>query len=142
KALKEGEINLANHVLGRHFTTTGTVISGDKRGQKMGFPTANLQIDDEKLLPKIGVYAVRITVKGETYDGMASLALVPTFNEDLEHPVAEVNMLDFDVDIYDDTVTFYWYECIPPEIKVDGMVYLLAQMKEDQVQARHYFRGL
>src|SRR5699024_6875354 len=84
KALKEGEINLANHVLGRHFTTTGTVISGDKRGQKMGFPTANLQIDDEKLLPKIGVYAVRITVKGETYDGMASLGLVPTFKEDLE----------------------------------------------------------
>lgn len=141
-ALKEGEVNLANHILGRHFTTTGNVITGDKRGREMGFPTANLQIDDEKLLPKMGVYAVRITVKGKTYDGMASLGLVPTFKDDLEHPVAEVNILDFDEDIYDETVTVYWYEFIRPELKFDGMENLIAQMKEDEVQIRQYFKEL
>lgn len=142
KAIQDGDMNRGNYVLGRYFTTTGTVIKGDRRGRKMGFPTANLQINDEKMLPKQGIYAVKMTVKGKTYEGMASLGLVPTFKDDLQHPIAEVNLFDFNKDIYGETVTVYWYKFIRPELKFDGMDNLMIEMKNDEVQIRQYFDEL
>jgi len=138
--LKTGSVDEIQSLLGRVYETTGTVVKGDNRGgSQLGFPTANLEIPRDKFLPKQGVYAVKVRYKGETYNGMANLGVVPTFVEGRTEPKVEVNIFDFNQDVYDEQITIEWYAFIREEKKFSGIDEIIAQLNHDEEEIRKYF---
>ncbi|MCJ7552795.1 MAG: riboflavin biosynthesis protein RibF, partial [Ignavibacteriaceae bacterium] len=104
-ALMEGDVALAAKMLGRLYKFSGTVIHGDKRGRALGYPTANIELETkEKLLPLIGIYAVKVRLANLSYNGLLSIGKRPTFYIDGE-VVSEVYIYDFDKQIYDEKIT-------------------------------------
>lgn len=141
-ALECGEISKVNSELGRVFETAGVVVTGDKRGRTIGFPTANLDVAVDALLPKQGVYAVRVIVRGETYQGMANLGVVPTFKAGETKPTLEVYIFDFDADIYGQEVRVLWYEFIRDEQKFNGIDAIVKQLTADEESIRDFFEEM
>lgn len=139
RLLQEGNIREVETMLTRPFTTKGIVVKGDQRGRTIGFPTANLKIPDEALMPKQGVYAVEVEVNGQTYQGMANLGVVPTFKDKNVQPTLEVYIFDFDEDIYGKDLNVIWYKYIRDEIKFNGIDELISQLKSDENNIRAYF---
>lgn len=138
--LRSGEVAHIHPLLGRVYTTTGTVVRGDNRGgSQLGFPTANLAISKDKFLPKKGVYAVKVRHGGKLFNGMANLGVVPTFTDGRSEPKVEVNIFDFNEDIYDETITIEWHEFIREEKKFSGVEEIVAQLKDDETRIRNYF---
>lgn len=137
--LQAGNIKGVETMLQRPFTTKGIVILGDQRGHTIGFPTANLEIPAEALLPKQGVYAVEVEVNGETYQGMANLGVVPTFKDKNVQPTLEIYIFDFDEDIYGKELKVVWHKYIRDEIKFNGIDELIAQLHADETSIRAYF---
>ena len=132
RALLEGNIYGANEYLNRQYAFTGTVVEGDKRGRELGFPTANLKIDDEdKLLPALGIYAVEIIVNGRKEQGLLSIGKRPTFYE-AGDVVPEVYLFDFDEDIYGEEITVSLVERIRGEEKFSSADDLMVQMNKDK----------
>ncbi len=133
-SLQSGEVTLANELLGHNYTLTGTVVRGLQNGRKLGYPTANLQVSDEyKLIPKTGIYVVRVTDASsptQIYKGMLSIGYNPTF-EGKEQTI-EVNILDFDKDIYGNTLTLEFIQHIRSEKKFDLLDALIAEIKNDE----------
>ncbi|MCL5020875.1 MAG: riboflavin biosynthesis protein RibF, partial [Bacteroidetes bacterium] len=100
RLLRDGNLALANRMLGRPYSVEGYVIRGDARGRLLGYPTANLKlVDDRLLIPSFGVYIVEVAVEGTRLTGLASIGVRPTF-EDGGLPMVEVWIADFDRDIY------------------------------------------
>lgn len=139
-ALQAGNVQTVNELLGRVYTVNGQVVTGDKRGRLLGFPTANVQVLQEKLLPKKGVYAVTLRHDDTTYNGMANLGVKPTFVQDEYEPTLEVFIFDFDQDIYGDNVTVHFYEYIREEETFNGVDELVEQLKLDERNIRTYFQ--
>lgn len=138
-ALKEGDVSRAHTLLGRPYSAQGIVIQGDQRGRTLGFPTANLQIEEDKLLPKVGVYAVKVIYEGREYNGMANIGYKPTFRDDMVVPSVEVYILDFNEMIYGETLTVYWHTFIRPEQKFNGIDEIITQLQTDEKNVRQYF---
>jgi len=139
-ALQVGNVQMVNELLGRVYTVSGQVVTGDKRGRLLGFPTANVQVSQEKLLPKEGVYAVTLKHENTIYNGMANLGVKPTFVQDEYEPTLEIFIFDFDQDIYGDNVTVHFYEYIRKEETFNGVDELVAQLKLDERNIRTYFQ--
>lgn len=139
KLLKKGDISQVNELLGRPFSTTGKVVTGDKRGRTIGFPTANLAVDPYSLLPKQGVYAVKVDINGDDYKGALNLGVVPTFKKGVVEPSLEVYILDFNDNIYGKEVTVYWHKFIRSEKKFADIDTLVAQLTDDEKTIRKYF---
>ncbi|RCW70670.1 riboflavin biosynthesis protein RibF [Saliterribacillus persicus] len=137
--LKEGKVEQAELLLGHELTAVGKVINGDQRGRTIGYPTANLNIDNSYLLPKIGVYAVKVYYKDCVYNGMANLGYNPTFHQELLEPKVEVHILDFDHSIYDEEIKISWKKNIRGEIKFSGIEALVEQLKKDETVVREFF---
>lgn len=117
KAIDEGDIKTANDFLGYPFFISGIVVGGKKLGRTIGYPTANIKIEDsDKLIPKIGVYAVRVTHNHKTYNGMLNVGYNPTTDSDNAIKV-EVNIFNFDLEIYDETIKVEFIERIRDEEK-------------------------
>jgi len=137
QCLSNGDPRGAATLLGRPFEISGRVSHGDERGRTIGFPTANIHLDDY-LEPRRGVYAVRAAI--ETTDkpvwmnGVANLGVRPTFNK--TEPVLEVYLFDFSGDLYDRHLRVQMIDFIRPERKFDGLDALKAQIDADCVQAR------
>ncbi len=93
KLIRNGEMEQIPSILGRAYTVAGTVVHGDKRGRQIGFPTANVGLSDEYLLPPVGVYAVRLQVHDEWYDGVCNIGYKPTFKEDERQLSIEVHSI-------------------------------------------------
>lgn len=130
--LAEGNIATANRFLGRRFSFSGTVMAGDGRGKSLGFPTANIAIKDaRKIVPKNGVYAVRLTRKGSSYRGLMSIGVLPTFYTDHAR-VCEVYIYDFDEDIYGETVVVECVDWIRGEKKFTSADELVKEMNNDR----------
>ena len=130
-ALSQGDIRLANELLGHHYSLSGTVVRGFQNGRKLGFPTANIQVSDEyKLIPKTGIYAVYVLYGGKRYNGMLSIGFNPTF-EGKEQTI-EVNILDFDKDIYGESLTLEFVDFIRSEKKFDSLKALVDEIKNDE----------
>ena len=130
-ALSQGDIRLANELLGHHYSLSGTVVRGFQNGRKLGFPTANIQVSDEyKLIPKTGIYAVYVLFGGKRYNGMLSIGFNPTF-EGKEQTI-EVNILDFDKDIYGESLTLEFVDFIRSEKKFDSLKALVDEIKNDE----------
>lgn len=139
--LHEGNIPFANKILGYEYHFTGTVVRGHGRGKKLGYPTANIRLDNpKKLVPKIGVYAVRILVRGIWYDGMMSIGYNPTF-DDVHERTTEVNIFDFDMDIYDDVVTVRCIERTRDEKKFASVDQLITEMANDKITTQKILKN-
>lgn len=139
QCLQNGAVDQVAQLLGRYYTTKGTVVEGDKRGRELGFPTANLQTPDEKLLPKQGVYAVKVIYKDHVYNGMANLGVKPTFVSGELKPTVEVFIFDFNQNIYSEEITILWHQYIRAERKFSGIEEIIAQLKQDEETIRNYF---
>lgn len=135
KHIKAGEIEQANGLLGYPYETLGFVVHGDARGRNLGYPTANIYSAPYTLLPRNGVYAVYITVKGQRYSGMASVGYNVTFKNDQKLSV-EVNIFDFDEEIYGDDVRIEWIAYLRPEIKFQHVDDLIQQLEKDEEDSR------
>lgn len=134
--LADGLVEEAGHLLGRPFIYEGQVIDGDKRGRLIGFPTANLKSKEKYLLPKKGVYAVKVHLNNDIYYGMANLGFVPTFKEKGDDPKIEVFIFDFDEDIYGENIKIEWLKFIRDEQKFSGIEEITAQLKADEKSIR------
>lgn len=130
-------------LLGRYYQTTGEVIHGDKRGRTIGFPTANIDIFDDYLLPPLGVYAVRIEIMGQWYDGVCNVGNKPTFNkENSDKPTVEVHIFDFNQEIYGQIVKIEWHKYIRNEQKFNGINELVEQIEKDKKIAMEYLENI
>ncbi len=132
-ALAEGDLALANGLLGYRYFIESTVQHGEKRGRDLGYPTANMKLADNSELRE-GVYAVQIKIDGVMHDGVASFGRRPTFDDGA--PLLEVHVFDFSGDLYDKQVTVCFIGFIRPELKFDGIDALIEQMDRDSAEAR------
>ena len=131
--LQDGNITAANDLLGHNYTLTGIVVKGLQNGRKLGYPTANLQVSDaNKLIPRTGIYAVRVHQEEKVYKGMLSIGYNPTF--DGTEQTVEVNILDFDKDIYGESVTLEFIRFIRYEKKFDSLVDLIKAIDQDKIE--------
>jgi len=131
-ALLESDIASANEFLGYPFFITGKVIRGDQIGRTIGYPTANIQpLENYKLIPGDGIFAVTIDIDGETYKGMAYIGHRPTINGMTRN--IEVNIFDFDREIYNQTIRMRFHNYIRGDVKFDGLDALKAQLAQDKV---------
>ncbi|MDK2771152.1 MAG: bifunctional riboflavin kinase/FAD synthetase [Flavobacterium haoranii] len=130
-ALDNGAIELANQYLGYNYFLSGKVVGGKKIGRTIGFPTANIEIpEDYKLIPKNGVYIVSSIYKGQKIYGMMNIGYNPTFPD--KNYSLEVNFLDFDQDLYNQTLTISFIKHIREELKFDSVEELKKQIKLDK----------
>lgn len=140
RLLGEGNIKRVNKLLGRKLSVKGIVGDGDKRGRTIGFPTANLFVTPDYLLPKDGAYAVEVYYDSKKYIGMANLGSVPTFNDDKSKRSLEVHILDFDKMIYGETITLKWGEFIRDEQKFSSIDHLIEQLNKDKQFVEQFFK--
>ena len=133
KALQTGDIKTATAFLGHCYTLTGKVAEGLKLGRTIGYPTANIVLEDKyKLIPADGIYAVKIKHDGKKYCGMLSIGNNPTVAG--KGRSIEVNIFDFDKDIYNEKVTIYFIERLRDEVKFNGLEELKVQLAKDKEQ--------
>lgn len=137
-ALLEGRPDEAARILGHAHRIEGPVLHGEKRGKGFGFPTANMALDG-LLVPKAGVYAVRVRIlsgprMGEEHDGAASIGVRPTFGDNA--PNIETYLIDFDDDLYDQTLSVALIAFIRPELKFDSVDDLIRRMEQDVDEVR------
>lgn len=132
-----GDVETASKKLGKPFYLRGEVIQGFKNGRKLGFPTANMALPDSSLLlPQNGVYAVRVGVPGMgNYDGMCNIGVRPTLGGKTALSI-EVNIFDFDADIYGKEIEIQFIKYIRAEKKMNNLVELSAQLGEDKRKAQ------
>ena len=151
-AVKEGEFNIsstkirnylangniigANKMLGYHYSVSGKVIDGKKLGRTIGYPTANIEVDELKLLPKKGAYIVEVYVKNKFYKGMLSIGTNPTVNGD--KLTVEVYILDFNEYIYGENITVKFRDFLHEEIKFESLEKLIERLDEDKVLTENF----
>ncbi|WP_313375728.1 bifunctional riboflavin kinase/FAD synthetase [Chishuiella sp.] len=134
KALKEGNIEYANQALKYNYPLSGVVVHGDKLGRELGFPTANLEVDPSKLIPKDGVYAVSVFVEDKKYLGLLSIGYRVTVTNSREHRI-EVNILNFNQDIYGKTIRLEFLGRLRDEKKFNSLDQLIEAMNNDKENA-------
>mgnify|MGYP003808129147 FL=1 len=135
KALHEGNISKANSLLGYEYSLFGEVIYGKQLGRTIGFPTANIEVPNKlKLIAANGVYACRILWKNKKLIGMGNIGFRPTVNGN--HLTIEVNIFDFNKDIYGDYLTIYFVERIRDEMKFEDLNALQGQLQKDEISVR------
>jgi riboflavin kinase/FMN adenylyltransferase len=126
--IEDGKVEAAGEFLGRHYSIPGPVIEGYKTGQKIGFPTANLDTSRVKI-PGIGVYAVSIKHQGTKYNGVVNVGFNPTFNRDTLS--VEAHIFDFEEEIYGQEVEVVFIRRIRSEVKFKSADQLVEQIKKD-----------
>lgn len=129
-AIASGDFKSANDMLGYHYPLSGKVIHGKKIGRTIGYPTANISIDNIKLLPKKGAYIVEVWINNLFYKGMLSVGTNPTVSG--TELSVEVYILDFNKDIYDQDITIKFRDFLHEEIKFDGLEALIKKLDEDK----------
>jgi riboflavin kinase / FMN adenylyltransferase len=139
--LEIGEVAHANKLLGYPYTISGTVVRGNQIGKLIGFPTANIHVDDpHKLIPARGVYATLISWNGRTYKGMSNIGIRPTING--HELTIEANIFDFDSDIYFETLTLHLIGRIRDEKKFGNLELLKSQLYQDQENAKQMLANI
>lgn len=133
--IKNGEIEKANEMLGYPYETLGFVVHGDARGRELGYPTANVRPHPHTLVPNVGIYAVWFTVKGTRYQGMASIGYNVTFT-DRNFITIEVNIFDFNEEIYGDDVKIEWAAYLRGEEKFANAEELIKQLEQDKINTK------
>ena len=135
-ALQSGDITTANTYLGRNYCVSGRVIHGNQLGRSIGYPTANIEVKENyKLIPADGVYAVKVCNKYTKFDGMLNIGQKPTIGG--ENKTIEVNIFDFNQDIYNTEITIEFVDHVRNEIKFDSLDSLKLQLAEDEKAVRN-----
>lgn len=140
--LANGNIELANQLLGRPYTLIGVVVQGQQIGRTINFPTANLQLPKEKFLPRQGVYAVRVFIEENQTDaieGVMNIGNRPTVNG--THPTVEVHLLDWVGDLYGKNLTVQLVKFLRPEQKFSSLEDLKTQIQLDCIAAKEVLSG-
>lgn len=138
--LQSGNIEIANEMIGHKYFIRGTVVVGNKLGRKIGFPTANIQVDPQKLLPQNGVYACKCIVDGVKYPAMLNIGYKPTVSKQKVVGV-EVYIIGFKGDLYDKNIEVRFYRKIRDEKKFANIEQLKQQLKNDEHRVKKIFRG-
>jgi riboflavin kinase/FMN adenylyltransferase len=136
-ALAEGKIKEANQMLGRPYSLQGMVMDGQKLGRTLGFPTANLQLPDYKLLPRLGVYGVRVSIKDSPHCDLAGVMNIghrPTLGQN--QVIAEVHLFNWSEDLYQQTLTVQLWDFLRSEQKFSSLNELKSQISKDCQQAQ------
>lgn len=132
RLLQEGNVEDAAKLLTYPYQIGGRIVEGFKVGRKLGFPTANIQVDEPyKVIPAIGVYAVRVCLKRKTYTGMLYIGNRPTLNNG-ENITLEVNIFDFSEDIYNEEITVSFMHYVRGDIKFGSLDALREQLADDR----------
>lgn len=134
--LHEGDVIKAHEWLGRPYSVEGMVVQGDQRGRVIGFPTANIDVWQEQMLPRFGVYAGWAVVQGERFMAVTNVGIRPTFAGDA--PTVEAHLLNFNRDIYGERMTLTFEGFLRPEQKFSGIDALIAQLKQDVQDGRSF----
>ncbi len=137
KSIREGEVREAAAYLGRYFEVTGTVVVGANRGKSLGFATSNLDVPQEMVNIKPGVYACLTDVDGQTWKAVTNIGFRPTFGEGLPSPRIEAHLLEFSGNLYGEELSLRFVERLRDEMKFDQVSALQAQIKVDIDQALH-----
>ncbi|HEY9489886.1 MAG TPA: bifunctional riboflavin kinase/FAD synthetase [Chryseosolibacter sp.] len=139
KALEAGDIETASHFLGQPYRITGRVVTGDRIGHTIGYPTANIEIDTKhKLIPADGIYAVTVRHEHNLYGGMLYIGYRPTLQGTRRR--IEVNLFDFDRNIYGETLTVYLRKRLRGDHTYDGLEPMKAQLQKDKEAALAFLR--
>ena len=132
RLIEAGDVATVTRLLGYHYRLKGHVVNGRRLGRRLGFPTANIAVDEKfKVLPRNGSYAVRITVDGKKYKGMAYIGSRPTVSADDVLSI-EANIFDFSDDIYDESIIVEFVDFIRGEMKFDSLEELRKQIEADK----------
>ena len=132
RALEEAKIQLVNRLLGYPYILSGKVVHGKQIGRDIGYPTANIQVEDPyKLIPPEGVYAVRGELRDRAWEGMMYIGRRPTLDDNQERSI-EVNIFDFNEDIYYEFLKIYLVDYVRPDIRFDSLEELKAQLNSDK----------
>ena len=139
-SINDGNIDICNNYLGYNFNINGEVVKGKKIGKSIGFPTANIRIDEKyKILPKNGVYIVKCYFDKEKHYGMLNIGYNPTFG--LNEKTVEVNIFDFDKDLYGKILKIDFLKFIRNEIKFDNAEMLQNRLLEDRENCINYINS-
>ena len=134
RLLKEGQLQEANACLGRWYTLSGRVVHGHQVGRSLGFPTANIQLDEpDKLVPADGVYATLVEVQGKRYGGMLSIGKRPTIDNGSDRSI-EVHVLGFEGNLYGQALSLHLLERTRQELKFASREELMNQLSKDRRQ--------
>ncbi len=138
-ALRNGHIKKANELLGKKYSLEGIVAHGEKRGRLIGFPTANIHVEEKhKLIPAKGVYVVNIFIDNNQYKGMMNIGVRPTVTNANQLSL-EVNIFDFNEEIYTEKIRIEFIDRLRDEKKFNGIDELVEQLKKDKQEAMTYF---
>jgi riboflavin kinase/FMN adenylyltransferase len=135
KAIGNGNLRDANELLGKPYRLTGIVVEGQKLGRQLGFPTANLMIDEpHKLIPPNGVYLGFVIIQNKKYKIMLNIGVRPTV--DGKSQTIEAHIIDFNEDIYNQKLTIYLVQFLREELRFNGLEALKIQLQKDESIAR------
>ncbi len=134
ESITEGDVSTANHLLGRKFRLSGAVVKGDMRGRELGFPTANLSLPPDIILPGDGIYATWAVINGQRHPAATSIGTRPTFG--LTERLVEVYVLDFDADLYDQTIGVEFVAKLRDQETFPDVEALVQQVNQDVADAR------
>lgn len=134
--LKNGEVKRVKHFLGRDHEVSGVVVHGKKIGRILGFPTANIELDYDVLLPQKGVYYCKVLVDGKYYDGATSIGNNPTVKD--KGFSVETHLLNFEGDIYGKTIRLNFLDRLRDEMKFMSLDDLKFQMNKDVLKIKNY----
>jgi riboflavin kinase / FMN adenylyltransferase len=139
--IEEGRITAANKALGYSYFINGKVVQGNQLGRTIGFPTANIEpLEPLKLVPRTGVYATMVAVEGKEYQGMLSIGYRPTIETERHERTIEVNIFDFDGDIYHKPIRIRFADWLRNEIKFNSLQELRDQIATDKLEVLKLFR--
>lgn len=133
KLIENGELKMANQLLTREVVLAGEVVHGKKLGRTIGFPTANLKVEENITIPKKGIYYTNVEIDGVIYKGITNIGNNPTVNG--HNTTVETYILDFSKDIYGEKIKLYFIESIREEIKFPSLEELKKQLEKDKMFA-------
>ena len=139
-AIQTGDMVSVKDYLGRYFSLCGSVVKGQGRGKKIGFPTANILSEGSRIIPRNGVYKTLTTFSNMEYHSITNVGVNPTFKDD-KKTIVETNIFDFDNDIYGETLTVKFVEFIRPEMKFNSVNELTEQIKKDVKLTKDFFKN-
>jgi riboflavin kinase / FMN adenylyltransferase len=141
ESVKAGDMRLVTKLMGKFYKLTGIIVHGKRIGTQIGFPTANLKVDQEYVIPKIGVYAGLVTVDGVNHPAMISIGYNPTVKDD-DSVSIEAHLFDYANNLYGKQLDYYFIHYLRSEMKFNGLDELIAQLKRDEMDARKVLKKL
>lgn len=139
-SLLSGNVDDARHLLGRPYSITGIIVKGKQLGRTIGFPTANIHLQESyKLIPANGVYVINAYHQGAAYKGMLNVGVRPTVDGTFR--TIEANLFDFNKEIYGEDLTVEFLHYLRPEQKFDGLDALIQQIKVDKENSLDFFKN-